>query len=248
MVREDYVLRIDRAHRLRRIWTGSKDRRAPGVRALFALLIVAAVAVLAIACTDDDAAPAPEPVATEAPQPTATATATPEPTPEPASLSDDDLTRAFVTSAIEYYDEHGLDATVEFYKSEAGIESGRTLILVDATEYVLLVYRAIPALQGQYVGPDSSFTTLAHFTELATEEGAWSVTRGINPETKQEEPRRALVVLHDGLVFASSHSALVQDVAESVKEYVSRAIAKYEAAGLDAVISHYNSRDSLEGQ
>ncbi len=182
------------------------------MRALFALLIVAAVAVLAIACTDDDAAPAPEPVATEAPQPTATATATPEPTPtatptpEPASLSDDDLTRAFVTSAIEYYDEHGLDATVEFYKSEAGIESGRTLILVDATEYVLLVYRAIPALQGQYVGPDSSFTTLAYFTELATEEGAWSVTRGINPETKQEEPRRALVVLHDGLVFASSHS------------------------------------------
>ena len=38
--------------------------------------------------------------------------------------------------------------------------------------------------------------------------------RGINPDTKQEEPRRVLVVLHDGLVFSSSHSALVEDVAE----------------------------------
>ena len=159
-----------------------------------------------------------------------------------------DLTRAFVAGAIEYYEEHGRDATVEFYRSEAGIESGRTLILVDTAEHVLLVHRALPVLQGQYVGPDSSFPGLAMLAELANEEGSWTTTRGMNPDTKQEEPRRLLAVLHDGLVFAASHSALVQDVAESVKEYVSRAIATYEADGLDAVITHYNSRDSLEGQ
>ena len=193
---------------------------------LFAVLIVAAVAALAVACGRGD----------------------PAPTPEPASLSNDDLTRAFVTGAIDYYEEHGRDATVEFYRSEAGIESGRTLILVDTTEHILLVYRAIPALQGQYVGPDSSFSSFVALTEAATEEGAWSVSRGINPDTKQEEPRRVLVVLHDGLVFGTSHSALVQDVAASVKEYVSRAIATYEADGLDAVIAHYNSPGSLEGQ
>ena len=192
---------------------------------------MAAVAALAVACGRGDPAPTPEPVATEAtearatatpppeptptatPEATATATATAEPTPAatpaptpaaapaPASLSSDDLTRAFVAGAIEYYEEHGRDATVEFYRSEAGIESGRALVLVDTTEHVLLVYRAIPALQGQYVGPGSSFSSFAALAEVATEDGSWTVIRGINPDTKQEEPRRVLLVLHDGLVF-----------------------------------------------
>ncbi len=74
------------------------------------------------------------------------------------------------------------------------------------------------------------------------------MTRGINPVTRIEEPRRLLVVRHDGLVFSTSHSALAEDVAYSVQEYVNRAIAKYDMEGLDSVISHYNSRDSLDGQ
>ena len=163
-------------------------------------------------------------------------------------MSDDDRTQAFVTSAIEYYEENGRDATVEFYRSAAGIESGRSLILVDTAEHILLVYQALPALQGQYVGPDSSFSGFARLAGLATEEGYWSTIRGINPDTKQEEPRRMFGVLHDGLLFGATHSALVEDVAESVKEYVDRAIQKYEADGLDALITHYNSQDSLEGQ
>lgn len=190
--------------------------------------------------------PEPTPAATEAPKPTPTPT--PEPTPEPAPLNDEDLTRAFVTGAIEYYRANGLDATVEFYSSEAGTESGRALILVDTAEYILLVYQALPALQGQYVGSDSSFSGFARLAGLATEEGYWTTLRGINPDTRQEEPRRMLAVLHDGLLFAATHSALVEDVAESVKEYVSRAIATYEADGLEALITHYNSQDSLEGQ
>ena len=74
------------------------------------------------------------------------------------------------------------------------------------------------------------------------------MTQGVNPVTKQEEPRRVLAVLHDGLVFSTSHSALVEDVADSVKAYVSKAITKYEDDGLDAVIRHYNGEDSLDGQ
>ncbi|MDE2669797.1 MAG: cache domain-containing protein [Chloroflexota bacterium] len=190
--------------------------------------------------------PEPTPVATEAPEPTATPT--PEPTPEPAPLSEDDLTRAFVAGAIEYYQENGRDATVEFYRSEAGLVDGRALTIVDTADHILLVHHALPALQGQYVGPDSAFPGFAELIGIATEEGFWATARGVNPDTKQEEPRRILAVLHDGLVFAASHSALVQDVAESVKEYVSRAVAKYDADGLDATITHYNSRDSLEGQ
>ena len=231
-----------------------KYRRVPArVSALLLILIAASMAVFTVACGDD---PSPTPTATPAPPPAPTATMIPDhtatpmqkPTQEPAPPDDDALTLAFVTNAIEYYGENGLDATVEFYRSESGTENGRTLILLDKAESTLLVYRTIPALEGQYVGPGSTISAFTGMMEVATEEGFWISARGINPATKQEEPRRVLVVLHDGLVFSASHSALVEDVADSVKEYVSKAIAKYENDGLDAVISHYNGQDSLDGQ
>ena len=253
---------------------GLRYRRAPaGVTALISILIAASFAALLVACTDDPAPtpaptataapvptatpmpePTPEPAPTATPEPTATtapdptATPEPEPTPEPAAMDDESLSHAYIASAIEYYEENGLDATVEFYKSLAGTENGRSLILVDEAESTLLVYRSIPALQGQFVGPGSPYSAFARLIEVATEEGQWIMTRGINPITKQEEPRQVLVVLYDGLVFSTSHSALAEDVADSVKEYIDKAIAKYETDGLDATINHYNSRDSIDGQ
>ncbi len=239
-------------------WRGSKSRRSPvGVGALVLLLILISSAALLVACGGDPsptpvptAVAVPEPTNTSVPEPTAEPTSTPipEPTPEPVTLDEDAITRAFLTSAIEYYEENGLDATVEFYKTESGIENGRTLILLDKAESKLLVYRSIPALEGQYVGTGSSFSAFTQLIENANEEGFWTTTRGVNPATKQEEPRRVLVILYDGFVFSSSHSALVEDVADSVKEYVNKAILKYENDGLDAVITHYNSQDSLDGQ
>ena len=167
---------------------------------------------------------------------------------KPVALSDDDLTQAYVAKAIEYYEENGLEATLQFYKSRESVENGRTLILMDEAESKVLIYRNIAALEGQYVGPGSPFAGLGQLIGVGTEDGAWVETQGINPVTKQEEPRRILVVLRDHLVFSASHSVLVQDVAASVKEYVDKAIARYESDGLTALITHYNSQDSLEGQ
>ena len=242
--------------------TGLKRRRvAGGAGALLLLLIAVSIAAFAVACGDEPS-PAQEPVETAAPDSEATSTpeptpeptteptptATPEPTPESADLIEENLTQAYVTGAIEYYGQNGLDATVEFYRSDASIEDGRTLILLDEGETMLLVFRSIPTLEGQFVGPGSRYAALRGLIEAATEEGVWITTRGINPVTRQEEPRRVYVVLHDGLVFSASHSVLVEDVAASVKEYIDKAVAKYDEEGLDAVISHYNSQGSLDGQ
>ena len=233
-------------------------RGAPaGVRALSLLLIVVSLAAVVVACGDDPS-PRPAPIATTAPDPTAVSmpdptaepapTSAPQPAPEPVTSDDDAITRAYVTKAVDYYKENGLDATVEFYRSQASTEDGRSLILLDEDEGKLLVYRNIPALEGQNVGPGSRFSAFTELMEVATEEGHWDMTRGINPITKQEEPRRVLVVRHDGLVFSASHSVLVEDVADSVKGYVDKAIAKYDEDGLDAVITHYNGQGSLDGQ
>ena len=45
-----------------------------------------------------------------------------------------------------------------------------------------------------------------------------------------------------------TYTKFTGDVADSVKEYVERAIAKYENDGPDAVTAHYNGQDSLDGQ
>ncbi len=219
--------------------TGYAYRRiAGGLSTFFSLLALLSLALFAVACSGD---PTATPTSTPAPEPTAT------PTPEIIE-SDDALTRAYVMEAIDFYEKNGLDATAEFYKSEMSNESGRVLILIDKAESTLLAYSPIAALAGQYVGPGSRFSAFGELISLATEEGAWATTRGINPVTRQEEPRRVFAILHDGLVFSAGHSALVEDIADSTKGYVNKAIAKYESDGLDAVISYYNSQDSLDGQ
>ena len=245
---------------------------------VFLLLVVASFSLFAVACGDDDptATPAPsvtdapaptatevpaptatavpEPAATEAPAPTATRTpervaiVTPEPsTPELAS-QDDALTLAFVEEAVAFYEANGLEATLTQYRSEAGLQNGRPLTIIDIEENELLVYSALPSLEGQNVGPGSTLSGLQWLTTVATEEGYWVTTRGLNPATKLVEPRRLYAVLHNGLLFAATHSALTEDVAASTKEYVDRAIAKYEEDGLDATIAYYNSQESLNGQ
>ena len=62
----------------------------------------------------------------------------------------------------------------------------------------------IRTLEGQYVGPGSRFAGFQQLIAAATEEGSWVEGQAVNRTTKQEEPRRILVVLHDGLVFISS--------------------------------------------
>ena len=165
---------------------------------------------LCSACADPTATPTP----TATPVPAPTATPTPEPPP-----SDEDLTHAYVTSAIDYYGKNGREATVEYYKSGESIEDGRTLILIDKAESVLLAYQPIPALAGQYVGPGSRFSAFGGLISLATGEGEWFTTRGIT-RYKQEDPVGLAVARR--LVFCGSrpgggHSGFHQ-------EYVNKAV------------------------
>ncbi len=234
------MTRVNRNTKAGVVRAGRASRRPSAGRAMVTLLLALAFAALfSVACGGDET---PAPTAT--PEPTAAPAATPAPEP----VDDDALTRAYVDKAIAYYDANGLDAAVGHYQGEAGVEAGRPLTLIDAEEGVLLVHGALRSLEGQYVGPGSRFSGLGSLTAIATEEGHWVNARGINPATKQEEPRRILVVLHDGLVFVSSHSTLTEDVAESTREYVDKAIAMYNEEGLDAAIAHYNSQASLDGQ
>ena len=244
--------------------TGLALRRIPaGMAALFPLLALAAFGVLAAACAADPtptpaptATTAPAPTATTAPEPTATptpeptATPAPEPTPTPApelGRADDELTTAYVRQAIDFYEANGLDATVERYNSPASMEGERALFLLARDGLDVL---AAP-LDGLLLGPAAGALhepLMRHASELASEEGALYELQGVNAVTGLGELQRAYIELHDGLVFWAAHSILLENLQNITREYVSEAIARYDAEGLDAAVAYHNSPRSLDGQ
>ena len=164
--------------------------------------------------------------------------------------TDEAITAAYVRQAIAYYDANGRDATADYYNTEASVQDGRALILVDTMDENRVVsYSTIPALVGESVtGQSQLFPTIGAIVANATAAGAWSTGLGFNRVTGESEPRRTFAVLHEGLVFIASHSALVEDVEAATQEYVNKAIARYEKDGPEATIDYYNSQDSLDGQ
>ena len=116
-------------------------RALAGMGVSFPLVALVAFGILAAACGDDPT-PTPVPTATTAPAPTATMppepTATPAPTaapePRPARVPEperkNDLTTAYVREAIEFYETHGLDATVGRYNSPISMDGERALFLL----------------------------------------------------------------------------------------------------------------------
>ena len=170
-----------------------------------------------------------------------------------------ELTQAYVEAAIARYERDGLEATVAYYNSEESIEGERSMMIAQAGDYTLLA----SALFIQFIGKNVPLPI-----PQGSEEGQWlwTETRNFNPVTKQEEPLLVLAVIHDGLIFISSHSTLrenrvnaTQDyVQEAIGqnadpvaytvEYVEQAIARYERDGLDAMVNYYNSVASFHGQ
>jgi len=162
-------------------------------------------------------------------------------------LDEDALTKAYVENAVAYFAEHGLDKTIEFYSSGESVEGERYLMLMDPKTYIVhaspiafLVGAKLPMFQpgGQYAGQAERATAAGHFAEGL----------GINPVSGKTEPQRLFIVLHQNLIFMSGHFILRENVEAITKEYVAKAIARYQSEGLDATVAFYNSRQSLDGQ
>ena len=149
---------------------------------------------------------------------------------------DDALTLAYVMNAIARYEREGREATVAYYNRRESVEGERFMSIIDADTNILLTSPLRPAAVGVRV-PAS-----------ATEEGIWIERQGNNPVTNQREPRRTFFILRGGLIFAASHSALRENIAQTTKNYVDKATELYDREGLDATIAYYDSRESVDGQ
>ena len=164
--------------------------------------------------------------------------------PEASSL---ELTQAYVEAGIARYERDGLEATLAYYNSEESVEGERSMMILQAGDQIVLA----SALYPQFVGSNTHTTTetvLGQVLAQATAEGQWSESLGFNPVTQQQEPRLSLLVLHDGLIFASGHFIVREDLADFTQYYVQKAIDFYDREGLEATIEYYDSRESVDGQ
>ncbi len=157
----------------------------------------------------------------------------------------DAQTLAYVNAAIALYEEQGLDATAAHYNSQASIEGDRSLVLVERASMRALAAPVFRNLVGATVPPGHS---LARVARAVSEDGLWFNHLQANPQTGMREPKRSYFVLHDGLVFGSGHFSVRANLAGVIREYVSNAIAVYRNRGLDAAVTYYNSRASVDGE
>ncbi len=207
-----------------------------------AAVYVAAIGLIAVL----GAACAVQPVAVPAPP-----AAPDEEAPTLAEVPEDDddaLTRAFVENAIAYYKENGLEATIERYSDPSSREGERQLDLLDAETYVVLA-SPVNHLIGNMFDSHAPGGPFHGEIEKTGEEGRW--LDGLIPNHAaggQLEPARIFIMVLDGLVFRARHFVVIENVADTTKEYVNRAIRYYDDNGLDATIAYYNSRESFDGQ
>ena len=157
------------------------------------------------------------------------------------------VTRAYVEASIAYYEREGLDATLAYYRSPDSAEDERYLVIVRASDKVLLASALYTKFEGSnsFTGPG---TPLGNFLDQATPEGLFFESFYLNPATNQQVPGLYLAVLHDGLIFLSAHSIVREDAAAATQDYVQKAISMYEREGLDATLAYYDSRESVDGQ
>ena len=159
----------------------------------------------------------------------------------PPSADPRDVTQAYVEAGIARYERDGLEATVAYYNSPKSIEGERHMFMLQAGDKTVLAAALFP----QFVGKKGPFPI-----PPGIEDGQliWLESRNINAVTMQEEPALVLLVIHDGIVFISSHSVLSESLVSVTVDYVQKAIDMYNREGRDATVAYYNSRESIEGQ
>ena len=150
--------------------------------------------------------------------------------------------------AIERYDEYGLEPMKAYYNSVASFEGEFYLFAMDAND-IYIVHPLFPRLIGtdikDVVGSDGQ--ELGKEIAQATEDGIWVEYLWPYPVTLADAPKVAFAKRHDGYIFASGYYPLPDDPKAYTRDYIQSAIDMYESDGLEAVVAHYNSRESIDG-
>ena len=162
-----------------------------------------------------------------------------------------EYTKFFVDNAITRYDTWGLDATLAYYNLEGSVDGQWYVFIIDEDDIVIGhpdPLRLGLDLKG-WVGTDANGYNFGPDMLSATEEGKWVSYVYRNPETEgigsgfgDVELKNVWVVRHDGLLFASGWYV---DADEFTKAFVSAAVSKFRAVGLEGTVAYFTGPESV---
>ena len=173
--------------------------------------------------------------------------------PAPPRTAPVEYTQHFVSSAIEYYEANGLQATLNFFNSLASVDGQWYLFIYDEDD-VIVAHATIPALVGMSAseirGPNDYPTSLG-IVAAASPDGGWFDYTYLNPARGVTEEKHVWAVRHDGLIFASGWYEVgprKSDQPAYTQAFVEKALNLYDAIGREATVEYYNAPASIDGQ
>ena len=128
-----------------------------------------------------------------------------DPTPTPVSKSDPGaFTRQFVEKALDYYDENGREATIDFYNTRDSADGEWYVFIID-DESGIIAHSARPERIGLKFGDlvDVNGKNYGAEFDAATSDGSWVSYMFRNPANDALEQKHSWVVRRNGLVFGS---------------------------------------------
>ena len=128
-----------------------------------------------------------------------------DPTLTPASKSDAEaFTRQFVEKALDFYDENGREATIDFYNTRDSVDGEWYVFIID-DESGMVAHPTRPARIGLKFGDLVDVNDKNYGAEFAAAsgDGSWVSYMFRNPANDALEQKHSWVVRRNGLVFGS---------------------------------------------
>ena len=158
-----------------------------------------------------------------------------------------EYTQLKVDNALAMYEARGLEATMDYYNSAESVDGYWYVFIIDREGEV--VGHHDPDIVGLNVngpiGTDVNGYDFGADMLAADEDGKWVSYVFNNPAKEVIESKHSWVVRYDDLIFGSGWYT---DPASYTKFIVDKAIALYEAEGLEVAIEHYNDPANIDGQ
>ena len=165
-------------------------------------------------------------------------------------------TQYLVRQAIERYEAHGRDATIEYFKDPAVVD-GLWYVFIVSADGILISHPTRPDLIGTSTAARRDVFGKAYGQEIvaATSDGRWVDYYFTHPESGEPAQKHSWVVHHDGLFFGSGW----YDVDEAdappkiarrayTRYLVDQAIDRYDTEGREHTVAYHNTPGSLDGQ
>lgn len=196
-----------------------------------------------------------EATSVEPPQPAAA--------PAPTKAEPGAYTKAFVQQALDRYEAHGLEATLDYYNSPESVDGEWYVFVGEEREDGL--YTIAHATRPELVGTTRERIDRRGFDYGAafaatTEEGQWVDYIYLNTVTGQEEQKHTWIVRRGDLLFGSGWYELADDQPAAAPEpatkaepgaytraFVQQALDRFDAEGREATLDYYRSPDSVDG-